>query len=79
KGRFEMAHGGTLFLDEIGDISAAFQAKLLRVLQERVFERVGGGSAVKVDVRLILATNRNLERMVQAGEFRADLYYRINV
>lgn len=79
KGRFEMAHGGTLFLDEIGDISASFQAKLLRVLQERVFERVGGGSAVKVDVRLILATNRNLERMVQAGEFRADLYYRINV
>jgi Nif-specific regulatory protein len=79
KGRFEMAHGGTLFLDEIGDISAAFQAKLLRVLQERVFERVGGGSAVKVDVRLILATNRNLERMVKEGEFRADLYYRINV
>lgn len=79
KGRFEMAHGGTLFLDEIGDISAAFQAKLLRVLQERSFERVGGGTAVKVDVRLILATNRNLERMVQAGEFRADLYYRINV
>ena len=79
KGRFEMAHGGTLFLDEIGDISAAFQAKLLRVLQERSFERVGGGAPVKVDVRLILATNRNLERMVQAGEFRADLYYRINV
>ncbi len=74
-----MAHGGTLFLDEIGDISAAFQAKLLRVLQERSFERVGGGSPVKVDVRLVLATNRNLERMVQAGEFRADLYYRINV
>ena len=79
KGRFEMAHGGTLFLDEIGDISAAFQAKLLRVLQEREFERVGGGTSVKVDVRLILATNRNLERMVEAGEFRADLYYRINV
>ncbi|MEO5658469.1 MAG: nif-specific transcriptional activator NifA [Polaromonas sp.] len=79
KGRFEMAHGGTLFLDEIGDISAAFQAKLLRVLQEREFERVGGSTPVKVDVRLILATNRNLERMVQAGEFRADLYYRINV
>ena len=79
KGRFEMAHGGTLFLDEIGDISASFQAKLLRVLQEREFERVGGSTAVKVDVRLILATNRNLERMVQAGEFRADLYYRINV
>ena len=79
KGRFEMAHGGTLFLDEIGDISSSFQAKLLRVLQEREFERVGGSSPVKVDVRLILATNRNLERMVQAGEFRADLYYRINV
>ncbi|MDO8286839.1 MAG: nif-specific transcriptional activator NifA [Rhodoferax sp.] len=79
KGRFEMSHGGTLFLDEIGDISASFQAKLLRVLQEREFERVGGTSVVKVDVRLILATNRNLERMVQAGEFRADLYYRINV
>lgn len=79
KGRFEMAHGGTLFLDEIGDISASFQAKLLRVLQEREFERVGGSTAVKVNVRLILATNRNLERMVQAGDFRADLYYRINV
>ena len=79
KGRFELSHGGTLFLDEIGDISASFQAKLLRVLQEREFERVGGNTVVKVDVRLILATNRNLERMVQAGEFRADLYYRINV
>jgi Nif-specific regulatory protein len=74
-----MSHGGTLFLDEIGDISASFQAKLLRVLQEREFERVGGTTVVKVDVRLIMATNRNLERMVQAGEFRADLYYRINV
>ena len=79
KGRFEMSHGGTLFLDEIGEISASFQAKLLRVLQEREFERVGGSTVVKVDVRLILATNRNLERMVQAGEFRSDLYYRINV
>ncbi|MCW2312694.1 nif-specific transcriptional activator NifA [Rhodoferax antarcticus] len=79
KGRFELSHGGTLFLDEIGDISPSFQAKLLRVLQEREFERVGGTASVKVDVRLILATNRNLERMVQAGEFRADLYYRINV
>ncbi len=79
KGRFELSHGGTLFLDEIGDISASFQAKLLRVLQEREFERVGGSTVVKVDVRLIMATNRNLERMVQAGEFRADLYYRINV
>ncbi|MPW18811.1 Nif-specific regulatory protein [Paraburkholderia piptadeniae] len=79
KGRFELAHGGTLFLDEIGDISPTFQAKLLRVLQEREFERVGGAIPVKVDVRLIVATNRNLERMVRDGEFRADLYYRINV
>ena len=79
KGRFELAHGGTLFLDEIGDVSPAFQAKLLRVLQEREFERVGGSKAVKVDVRLICATNRDLEKMVQRGEYRADLYYRINV
>ena len=79
KGRFEMADKGTLFLDEIGDISPAFQAKLLRVLQEREFERVGGNRSIKVDVRLVCATNRNLEKMVAAGEFRADLYYRINV
>lgn len=79
KGRFELAHGGTLFLDEIGEISASFQAKLLRVLQEREFERVGGSKSIKVDVRLIFATNRNLEKAVAAGEFRADLYYRINV
>jgi Nif-specific regulatory protein len=79
KGRFELAHGGTLFLDEIGDISPSFQAKLLRVLQEREFERVGGGKPVKVDVRLICATNRDLEKMVSRGEYRADLYYRINV
>jgi len=79
KGRFELANGGTLFLDEVGDISPAFQAKLLRVLQEREFERVGGTRSVKVDVRLICATNRDLERMVQRGEYRADLYYRINV
>jgi Nif-specific regulatory protein len=79
KGRFEQAHGGTLFLDEIGDISSAFQAKMLRVLQEREFERVGGSRSIKVDVRLICATNRNLEKMVVAGTFRADLYYRINV
>ncbi|MBL8330772.1 MAG: nif-specific transcriptional activator NifA [Rubrivivax sp.] len=79
KGRFELAHGGTLFLDEIGDISPAFQAKLLRVLQEREFERVGGSRAVKVDVRLVCATNRDLEKMVSRGEYRADLYYRINV
>jgi Nif-specific regulatory protein len=79
KGRFELAHGGTLFLDEVGDISPAFQAKLLRVLQEREFERVGGSKSIKVDVRLICATNRHLEKMVQRGEYRADLYYRINV
>jgi Nif-specific regulatory protein len=79
KGRFELAHGGTLFLDEIGDVSAGFQAKMLRVLQEREFERVGGTKSVKVDVRLICATNRDLEKMVQRGEYRADLYYRINV
>jgi len=79
KGRFEMANGGTLFLDEIGDISPAFQAKLLRVLQEREFERVGGNRTIHVDVRLITATNRDLEKAVTANEFRADLYYRINV
>ncbi|HMC13652.1 MAG TPA: nif-specific transcriptional activator NifA, partial [Gallionellaceae bacterium] len=79
KGRFEMAHGGTLFLDEIGDISPAFQTKLLRVLQEREFERVGGSKTIKVDVRLVAATNRNLEEAVTKGEFREDLYYRINV
>ncbi|TVR83377.1 MAG: nif-specific transcriptional activator NifA [Rhodospirillales bacterium] len=79
KGRFELADGGTLFLDEIGDVSPAFQAKLLRVLQEREFERVGGTKTIKVDVRVICATNRNLEESVAKGEFRADLYYRINV
>jgi Nif-specific regulatory protein len=79
KGRFELADGGTLFLDEIGEISASFQAKLLRVLQEGEFERVGGSTTLKVDVRLICATNRNLESAVESGEFRADLYYRINV
>jgi len=79
KGRFELAHEGTLFLDEIGDISPAFQAKLLRVLQEREFERVGGSRPIKVDVRLICATNRDLEKMVQRGDYRSDLYFRINV
>ena len=79
KGRFEMAHGGTLFLDEIGDVSQAFQTKLLRVLQEREFERVGGNKTIRVDVRLVAATNRNLEEAVTRGGFRADLYYRINV
>ncbi len=79
KGRFELADGGTLFLDEIGDISAAFQVKLLRVLQEGEFERVGGMRPIKVDVRLVCATNKNLEQAVERGEFRADLYYRISV
>nr|WP_026379571.1 nif-specific transcriptional activator NifA [Afifella pfennigii] len=79
KGRFELADGGTLFLDEIGEISPAFQAKLLRVLQEGEFERVGGTKSIKVDVRLVCATNRDLEGAVARGEFRADLYYRISV
>lgn len=79
KGRFELADGGTLFLDEIGDISASTQIKLLRVLQEKEFERVGGVKTVKVNVRLIAATNRNLEEMIKNGKFRADLYYRLNV
>lgn len=79
KGRFEMANGGTLFLDEIGEISAAFQAKLLRVLQEGEFERVGGSKTLKVDVRVIAATNRDLESEVEKGDFREDLYYRLNV
>ncbi len=79
KGRFEQADGGTLFLDEIGEISPAFQAKLLRVLQEGELERVGGSRTIKVDVRVIAATNRNLEQEVKAGEFREDLYYRLNV
>ena len=78
-GRFELAHGGTLLLDEIGEISGAFQAKLLRILQEGEFERVGGNRTLKVDVRLVCATNKNLEQAVAKGEFRADLYYRINV
>ncbi|PWC80782.1 hypothetical protein TSH100_29090 [Azospirillum sp. TSH100] len=79
KGRFELASGGTLFLDEIGDISSNFQAKLLRVLQEQEFERVGGSKTIKTDVRLICATNLNLEEAVGHGKFRADLYFRINV
>ncbi|MBU4500858.1 MAG: nif-specific transcriptional activator NifA, partial [Gammaproteobacteria bacterium] len=79
KGRFEMAQGGTLFLDEIGEVSPLFQTKLLRVLQEREFERVGGNKPIKVDVRLIAATNRNMEEDVAKGTFRADLYYRVNV
>jgi Nif-specific regulatory protein len=78
-GRFELANGGTLLLDEIGEISSAFQAKLLRVLQEGEFERVGGSKTLKVNVRFVFATNKNLEEAVEKGEFRADLYYRISV
>ena len=79
KGRFELAHGSTIFLDEIGEINQATQIKLLRVLQEKKFERVGGQSTIDVDVRVIAATNRNLEEEVKAGRFREDLYYRLNV
>jgi len=78
-GRFELAHGGTLFLDEIGDLSIDLQAKLLRVLQESEFERVGGSETVKVDVRVIAATNRDLGKLLLNGNFREDLYYRLNV
>jgi transcriptional regulator with PAS, ATPase and Fis domain len=78
-GRFEMANGGTLFLDEIGEISQNMQVKLLRVLQEGEFERVGGSETLKVDVRIIAATNQNLEEKIHNGTFRQDLYYRLNV
>ncbi len=79
KGRFELAHSGTLFLDEIGDINMKTQVKLLRVLQERSFRRLGGSELIEVDVRLITATNRDLMKMVEQGTFRSDLYYRLNV
>ncbi|MHB9293016.1 Nif-specific regulatory protein [Hollandina sp. SP2] len=79
KGRFELAHQGTIFLDEIGELSPQIQVKLLRVLQERELERVGGAATIKVNVRLIAATNRNLEKAVKEGRFREDLYYRLNV
>jgi Nif-specific regulatory protein len=78
-GRFELADGGTLFLDEVGDLPMEVQIKLLRALQEREFERVGGAETIKVDVRVISATNRNLEQMIEEGTFREDLYYRLNV
>jgi two-component system response regulator AtoC len=78
-GKFELAHGGTLFLDEIGDMSLPLQAKLLRVLQSRSFERVGGRATIEVDVRIVAATNRDLEKAMAEGKFRQDLYYRLNV
>lgn len=79
RGRFELADGGTLFLDEVGDMSARTQAKILRVLEEKQFERIGGGERIRADVRIIAATNRNLPREVEAGRFRDDLYFRLNV
>ncbi|MDD3997976.1 MAG: sigma-54 dependent transcriptional regulator, partial [Sphaerochaetaceae bacterium] len=79
KGRFELADGGTLFLDEIGEINQSTQVKLLRVLQERTFERLGSEKTIQVDVRLVAATNRNLKEEVERGRFREDLYYRLNV
>lgn len=79
KGRFEMANGGTIFLDELGDVPLSTQVKLLRMIQQREFERVGGSQTIKSDVRIVAATNRNLEEMIKSEEFREDLYYRINV
>ncbi len=79
RGKFELAHGGTIFLDEIADMSLRTQAKILRILQEQKFERVGGTETIDVDVRVIAATNKNLEKEIQEGRFREDLYYRLNV
>ena len=79
KGRFELADGGTIFLDEVGELSLPMQAKLLRVLQQKTFERVGGSKSVRVDLRIIAATNRNLPEMIEKGLFREDLFYRLNV
>src|SRR5690606_21083724 len=78
-GKFELAHTGTIFLDEIGDLNLDVQAKLLRVLQEREVERIGGSHTIKLDVRVIAATHRELKKMVMEGSFREDLYYRLNV
>jgi two-component system nitrogen regulation response regulator NtrX len=79
RGKFDLAHNGTLFLDEIGDMSLATQAKILRILQEQRFERVGGAQTIQVDVRVLTATNKNLEQEITEGRFRQDLYYRLNV
>ena len=79
QGRFELAHMGTIFLDEVGELSLPIQAKLLRIIQEKEFERVGGSKTIKVDVRVIAATNRNLEDLIREGLFREDLYYRLNI
>lgn len=79
KGKFDLAHGGTLFLDEIADMSLKTQAKILRILQEKKFQRVGGTEVIEVDVRVVAATNKNLEEEIRAGRFREDLYYRLNV
>ncbi len=79
QGRFELAHNGTIFLDEVGELSLSVQAKLLRIIQEKEFERVGGSKTIKVDVRVIAATNRNLEELIREGQFREDLYYRLNI
>src|SRR5262249_32999930 len=79
KGRFELAEGGTLFLDEIGELSSATQVKLLRVLQEREFERLGGTGTIKVNVRVLAATNKGIEKAIAEGSFREALYYRLNV
>lgn len=79
QGRFELAHTGSIFLDEVGELSLAVQAKLLRIIQEKEFERVGGSKTIKVDVRVIAATNRNLEELIRGGLFREDLYYRLNI
>ena len=78
-GKFELADGGTIFLDEIGELDVAVQSKILRVIQERRFERIGGNVSIEADVRIICATNRNLEEAVKSGTFRDDLYFRINV